>query len=61
VVVGLGNRLGLEIIAVGLEDQTHLDVVRDAGCRYGQGFLFDRPAPAERVEAFLEQYRTRLL
>jgi EAL domain-containing protein (putative c-di-GMP-specific phosphodiesterase class I) len=58
VVVDLGRRLGLDIIAVGLEDQVHLDLVREAGCRYGQGYLYGRPAPAERVEASLEQYRT---
>ena len=58
VVVGLGRRLGLEIVAEGLEAESHLEVVRAAGCRYGQGFLFARPAPAEHFEAFLEGSRT---
>jgi diguanylate cyclase (GGDEF)-like protein/PAS domain S-box-containing protein len=54
VVVGLGNRLGLDIVAQGLEAEAHREVVRAAGCRYGQGFLLARPAPAEHVEAFLD-------
>ena len=54
VVVGLGHRLGLQVIAVGLEDDTHLDLVRAAGCHYGQGFRLARPAHPEHVEAFLE-------
>jgi diguanylate cyclase (GGDEF)-like protein len=58
VVVGLGRRLGLEIVAEGLEDEAHLEVVRTAGCRYGQGFLFGRPVPAEHFEAFLESHRS---
>jgi diguanylate cyclase (GGDEF)-like protein/PAS domain S-box-containing protein len=57
VVVGLGRRLGLEIIAEGLEDEVHLDLVRTGGCRYGQGFLFGRPEPAEHFEAYLESHR----
>ena len=61
VVVGLGDRLGVDVIAAGLEDEADLDVVRGAGCRYGQGYLFHRPAPGEHVEAYLEQHRTRLL
>jgi len=57
VVVSLGRRLGMEIVAEGLELEAHLDLVRSAGCRYGQGFLFGRPAPAEHVEAYLDSYR----
>ncbi len=57
VVVGLGRRLGLEIVAEGLEAVAHLDVVRAAGCRYGQGCLFGRPEPAEHFEAYLEAHR----
>jgi EAL domain-containing protein (putative c-di-GMP-specific phosphodiesterase class I) len=57
VVVELGHRLGLEIVAVGLEAEAHLAVVRSAGCRYGQGPLLGQPAPAEHFEAYLEGTR----
>ena len=57
VVVGLGRRLGMEIVAEGLEGEPHLELVRGAGCRYGQGFLFGRPVPAEHIEAYLETHR----
>ncbi|HET6214117.1 MAG TPA: EAL domain-containing protein, partial [Micromonosporaceae bacterium] len=59
VVVGLGRRLGMEIVAEGLEVEAHLDLVRNAGCRYGEGFLFGRPQPAEHIEAYLESHPTR--
>lgn len=58
VVVGLGRRLGLEIVAEGLESAAHRELVTGAGCRYGQGFLLGCPAPAEHVEAYLEEHRT---
>lgn len=61
IIVSLGRRLGVEIVAEGLEAAAHLEVVRGAGCRFGQGHLFAQPQPAERVEAYLDGYRTRYL
>ncbi|UQU66140.1 EAL domain-containing protein [Couchioplanes caeruleus] len=58
VVVSLGRRLGLEIVAKGLESQDQVDRARQAGCHYGQGFVVARPAPAERMEAYLESHRS---
>ncbi|WP_412737107.1 putative bifunctional diguanylate cyclase/phosphodiesterase [Krasilnikovia sp. MM14-A1259] len=58
VVVSLGRRLGLEIVAKGLETREHVERARHAGCHYGQGFAVARPAPAERMEAYLETHRT---
>ncbi|WP_240669702.1 putative bifunctional diguanylate cyclase/phosphodiesterase [Actinoplanes solisilvae] len=57
VVVSLGRRLGLEIVAKGLETQEQRDRAAKAGCLYGQGFSLGRPAPAERIEAYLESHR----
>ncbi|WP_433085975.1 putative bifunctional diguanylate cyclase/phosphodiesterase [Dactylosporangium sp. CA-052675] len=58
VVVGLGRRLGVTVVAHGLEAGEHLELVRRAGCRYGQGHYYGRPAPAERIEAALVRQRT---
>ncbi|MFI5490946.1 EAL domain-containing protein [Actinoplanes sp. NPDC051859] len=57
VVVSLGRRLGLEIVAKGLETRDQIALARRAGCHYGQGFALGRPAPAERMEAYLESHR----
>jgi len=57
VVVSLGRRLGLEIVAKGLETEEQIDRAQKAGCQYGQGFGLARPAPAERMEAYLETHR----
>jgi len=51
VVVQLGNRLGLDVVAEGVTDEGQRKVLVEAGCRYAQGDLFGRPMPAERVEA----------
>ncbi|MGC4876554.1 putative bifunctional diguanylate cyclase/phosphodiesterase [Micromonospora sp. DT43] len=56
VVVNVGERLGVEIVAEELESATQVEVARRAGCRYGQGFALARPATAERVEAYFEEF-----
>jgi predicted signal transduction protein with EAL and GGDEF domain len=53
VVVRLGHRLGLEVIAEGMAEPQQLTVVEAAGCRWGQGWLFGAPVPAEHLEARL--------
>jgi EAL domain-containing protein (putative c-di-GMP-specific phosphodiesterase class I) len=57
VVVSLGRRLGMEIVAKGLETADEIERARSAGCLYGQGFALGRPAPAERTEAYLDSHR----
>jgi diguanylate cyclase (GGDEF)-like protein len=53
VVVRLGHRLGLEVIAEGMAEPQQLAVVEAAGCRWGQGWLFGAAVPAEHLEARL--------
>jgi len=54
--VGVGRRLGVDVVAQGVEAPAHLTVVRSAGCRIGQGHLFARPQPAEQTEAYLDGF-----
>ncbi|MBU2664001.1 EAL domain-containing protein [Actinoplanes bogorensis] len=55
VAVTLGRRLGMEVVAHGVEDGLDVDTATTAGCRLGQGDLLGRPMPAERLEALLEK------
>ena len=59
VAVAVARRLGLEVIAHGLQSPADLDVVLAAGCHLGQGDILGRPMPAEHFEALLEQTRDR--
>ena len=47
--VTLGNKLGMEIIIEGIEDQWQLELLGDLGCVVGQGFLFSKPAEINAV------------
>ena len=49
----LGRSLGLELVAEGIERPRQAELVRNAGCDLGQGFLFARPAPPEDAAALL--------
>jgi diguanylate cyclase (GGDEF)-like protein/PAS domain S-box-containing protein len=50
----LGENLGIEVVAEGIETAAQLDKLRQLGCRMGQGYLFSRPVDRESIEAFLD-------
>ena len=58
VVVRLGHRLGLEVLAEGIGTPAQRAVVEEAGCRLGQGSLFGWGVPAEHLDAQLHSMRT---
>ncbi len=57
--VALGHSLGLEVVAEGIEEPGQLEQLRDLGCDYGQGYLFSRPQPADRVADLLARWPAR--
>lgn len=44
--IGLGRRLGIEVVAEGVEHEDQQRFLREQGCLYVQGFLVQRPAEA---------------
>jgi EAL domain-containing protein (putative c-di-GMP-specific phosphodiesterase class I) len=52
-IVALGHRLGLTVIAEGVETPEHLRCLRELSCEYAQGYLFSKPMSAVDAEAFL--------
>ncbi len=42
-VIDLARQLGVRTIAEGIETELQDQVLRDLGCRYGQGYLYSRP------------------
>lgn len=47
----LGNSLGIDVVAEGVETQEQADFLKSIGCDFAQGYLFHRPAPASQIEA----------
>lgn len=52
-IVGLGNNLGLDVVAEGVETQTQQEYLSAIGCRYAQGYLFGKPVPHDEAERML--------
>ncbi|MDO8614754.1 MAG: EAL domain-containing protein [Dehalococcoidia bacterium] len=52
-IIALAHRLGLEIVAEGVETQQQLNFLRDGGCDLFQGYLCARPMPADAFEECL--------
>ena len=57
--VDLGRRLGLDVVAEGVESETVLENLRALGCHFAQGFAVGRPMDADAVVARAATVRTR--
>ncbi len=54
VVILLADKLGLDVVAEGVETDAQLEFLRAQGCQYVQGYLLSRPLPADEFEIFLK-------
>jgi EAL domain-containing protein (putative c-di-GMP-specific phosphodiesterase class I) len=52
-IVELARVLGMDVVAEGIETDEQYRLLRQMGCRYGQGFLFARPMTAEAISRLL--------
>jgi EAL domain-containing protein (putative c-di-GMP-specific phosphodiesterase class I) len=58
-IVVMAHKLGLKVIAEGIETQEQHNLLKDAGCDYGQGYLFSRALPPEAFTQLLQQQQDR--
>ncbi len=49
-VVALSGEIGAEVIAEGIETVEEMSLVKELGIKYGQGYLFARPAPLAEAQ-----------
>ena len=54
-IVLLGTSLGKEVIAEGIETQEQMDLLRELGCGFGQGYHLSRPLAPQAVDALLKR------
>jgi EAL domain-containing protein (putative c-di-GMP-specific phosphodiesterase class I) len=53
-IIELARVLGMEVVAEGIETMEQYKLLCKLGCRYGQGYLFARPMPANEVTKLLD-------
>jgi diguanylate cyclase (GGDEF)-like protein len=54
-VIAMAHDIGLQCIAEGVETEDQLEIMRQYGCRYVQGYIFDKPMPVEDFEKKLRE------
>jgi EAL domain-containing protein (putative c-di-GMP-specific phosphodiesterase class I) len=64
--ISLGDALSMEMLAEGVETEADAEALRALGCEQGQGYLFARPMPVERIAGWIaerqdKEQRTRLI
>jgi EAL domain-containing protein (putative c-di-GMP-specific phosphodiesterase class I) len=52
-IVELARVLGMDVVAEGIETQEQYALLRQLGCKFGQGFLFSRPVPPNIISEML--------
>ncbi|NEQ31122.1 MAG: EAL domain-containing protein, partial [Leptolyngbya sp. SIO4C5] len=54
-IIALGHKLNMEIVAEGIETEYQHGVLAQAGCQYGQGYLFSPPLASTAATQLLTQ------
>ena len=54
-IIDLAHRMGMKVVAEGIENQQQSDFLRAHGCDYLQGFYYYKPMSAEEFSKFLDK------
>jgi diguanylate cyclase (GGDEF)-like protein/PAS domain S-box-containing protein len=54
-IIVMSHKLGIKVIAEGVETSRQHELLAAAGCDYAQGYLFSRPVPADEFEKLLQR------
>lgn len=57
-IVELGHKMGLKVVAEGVEDQGQLAFLKKSGCDKVQGYLISRPLPKQNIVEWLDPYKS---
>ncbi len=52
-IVVMAHKLGIEVVAEGIETQEQYELLKAMGCDYGQGYLMSKPVPVDQFAQLL--------
>ncbi len=52
-VLALADSLGITVVAEGVETEHQLNILRELGCKFAQGYLFAKPMTKDKIAALL--------
>jgi EAL domain-containing protein (putative c-di-GMP-specific phosphodiesterase class I)/FixJ family two-component response regulator len=53
---GMGQHMGMKIVAEGVEDSDDWHFVRATGCDFAQGYFIAKPMPAEQIAGWIKDW-----
>ncbi|MDD6204166.1 MAG: EAL domain-containing protein [Firmicutes bacterium] len=53
-IINMAHRMGLKVVAEGVERKDQVDRLKSLGCDYVQGYFFSKPMPAEEFKHLLK-------
>ncbi|MBU0622082.1 MAG: EAL domain-containing protein [Gammaproteobacteria bacterium] len=59
-IIVMAHKLGLQVVAEGVETVEQRDILMKAGCDFAQGYLYAKPMPAEEFDALLASGKSLL-
>ncbi|TGK01711.1 EAL domain-containing protein [Leptospira semungkisensis] len=54
--IDLGHKLGMNVVAEGIETAEVERLMKEAGCDVGQGYYYSRPIPPEKIPEILSKF-----
>ena len=52
-IIAMGQSLSLNTLAEGVESQEQVDILKEYGCDYIQGFFYSKPLPSTQMTEYL--------
>lgn len=52
-ILAMAHNLGMDVVAEGVERSDQVDLLRELGCEFAQGYFFSRPVSAAEAEALV--------
>ena len=59
-IIVMAHKLGLKVVAEGVETRGQRQLLAEAGCDYAQGYVFAHPLPAGEFEEMARESRKML-
>ncbi len=57
-IILMAHKLNIQVIAEGIETELQLNLLKNAGCDYGQGYYFSKPLPSQAFIHYLIDKKT---
>lgn len=54
-IIQLAENLNLRTVAEGIEEERHIEILRNLGCKVGQGFYYYKPMPLQEIERLIAE------